>query len=86
MPARAFADAASLALFVFSVCAAAMPRTRISFQFDETFPSDFLTDACGIPVWIHEQGAGTTTLHYDSDGQLVRELDTLAPGATVTIF
>lgn len=86
MPARAFASAASLALFVFSVCAAAMPPTRISFEFDVTFPSDFLTDACGIPVWVHEQGAGTTTLHYDSDGQLVRELDTLAPGVTVTIF
>lgn len=86
MPARTFASATILALFVFSVCAAATPPTRISFQFDETFPSDFLTDTCGIPVWIREQGAGTSTLHYDSGGQLVRELDTLAPGATVTLF
>lgn len=86
MPARAFAFVATLVLFVFSVCAAAMPPTRIFFEFDETFPSDFLTDACGIPVWIHEQGAGTTTLHYDGNGQLVRELDSLAPGATATIF
>lgn len=87
MQARTIASIAGLAaLLLLAIPATATPPTRIAFEFDETFPSDFLTDACGIPVWIHEQGAGTTTLYYDSDGQLIRELDTLAEGATVTLF
>ena len=76
---------ATLLLFVATVTAA--PPTRIPFEFDETFPSDFLTAVCGIPVFLHVQGAGTTTLYYDKSGtQLVREHDTLAPGARSTIF
>lgn len=67
--------------------ASAAPPTRIQFEFDETFPSGFLTALCGIPVYAHVQGAGTTTLYYDKSGtKVVRELDTLAEGLTTTIF
>lgn len=52
-----------------------------------TFPSEFLTALCGIPVSIHLQGGGTTTLFYDQNGtRVIRELDTLAEGLTTTIF
>ena len=61
--------------------------TFIQFEFDETFPSEFLTGLCGISVFVHLKGGGTTTLYYDKSGtQLIREHDTLAEGATTTIF
>jgi len=61
--------------------------TRIAFQIDATFPSDFLSAVCGFPVFVHVQGGGTTTLFNDQSGtQVIRELDTLAQGATTTIF
>jgi hypothetical protein len=75
---------ATLLLSVGSVDAA--PPTFIQFEFDETFPNGFLTAFCGVPVFIHLVGAGTTTLHYDRSGALIREFDTLAPGLTTTIF
>jgi len=66
--------------------ATAAPPTHIAFEFDDTFPSPFLTALCGIPVFVHLEGAGTTTLFYDRSGtQVIRELDTLAAGASTTI-
>src|SRR5262245_26779803 len=75
---------ATLLLLVASVDAA--PPTRIQFEFDETFLSGPLTAFCGVPVFIHVVGAGTTTLHYDKSGALIREFDAMAPGLTTTIF
>jgi hypothetical protein len=70
-----------------AVTVAAAPPTRIPFTVDATFPSDVLTALCGIPVSVHLQGGGTTTLFYDRSGtHVIRELDTLAEGATTTIF
>jgi YD repeat-containing protein len=83
---RAFVSVTAVALLLLAAQAASMPPTRVDFAFDETFPSGFLPSFCGIPVFIHVQGGGTTTLHYDNDGNLIRELDTLAEGATTTIF
>ena len=74
---------AMLLLFVASVDAA--PPTRIQFEFDVTFHNGFLTALCGVPVFIHLVGAGTTTLHYDKSGALIREFDTMAPGLTTTM-
>ena len=74
-----------LPLFIAPVTAAA--PTRIQFELDVTFPSDVLTGLCGIPVFIHLQGGGTTTLYYDKTGtQLIRESDTLPAGIVTTIF
>jgi len=74
-------------LLLLAVPTPAAPPTRIAFEIDATFPSGFLTAFCGIPVSIHVQGAGTTTLFYDQSGtQVIRELDTLAKGLTTTIF
>ena len=68
---------ATALLFVAPVIAT--PPTHISFEFNETFPSGALTALCGIPVYVHVQGAGTTTLYYDQSGtQIIRELDTMA--------
>ena len=87
MQRRALVSVTALAtLLLLNTHATSAPPTRIDFAFDEIFPSPFLTDFCGFPVLVHVQGAGTTTLHYDQDGKLVRELDTLAQGATTTIF
>lgn len=84
---RAFVSVTALAtLLLVSTHATSVPPTRVGFAFDEIFPSEFLTAFCGFPVFVHVQGAGTTTLHYDQDENLVRELDTLAAGATTTIF
>ncbi len=77
---------ALVTLLLLSTHATSVPPTRVEFAFDEIFPNGFLTDFCGFPVLVHVQGAGTTTLHYDQDGKLVRELDTLATGAITTIF
>lgn len=88
MERRALFSVAGLAtLLLFVAPVAAAPPTRIAFAFDEVFPSGVLSALCGIPVWIHLQGGGTTTLFYDKSGiQVIRELDTLAEGAKTTIF
>ena len=87
MQRRALVSVTALAtLLLLSTHATSVPPTRIEFSFDETFPNGFLTAFCGFPVFVHIEGAGTTTLHYDRNGQLVRELDTLATGATTTLF
>lgn len=66
--------------------ALAAPPTRVVFEVDETFPSDFLSVVCGTEVWVHLQGAGTTSLYYDKSGALQREFDRLAAGFISTIF
>jgi len=81
----AIAGVATLLRFVAPVTAA--PPTRIPFEIDVAFPSAILTAVCGILVAVHLQGAGTTTFFYDQGGtQVIRELDTLAKGATTTLF
>lgn len=83
--------AASAAVFaaaslMLSSPAAADQPTRIDFTFDLTIPSETLTELCGVPVYIHQSGSGTSTLFSDRSGDLVRELDTLAAGLTTTVF
>jgi hypothetical protein len=76
---------ATLSLLTAQVAAA--PPVRTSFEFDDTFPSDFLTAARGVPVYVHVRGAGTATLFYDKVGtHVVREFDILPKGLTTTIF
>jgi hypothetical protein len=60
--------------------------TRIAFEVDETFQSGFLTQRCGIPVWVHREGSGTTTLFYDNAGALIREIDTFPAGIRWTYY
>lgn len=81
---RAVSSVATLLLIVAPATAAS--PTRIPFEIDETFPSGSLTAVCGVPVWVHVEGGGTTTLFHDQSGQVSRELDTLAEGARTTIF
>jgi hypothetical protein len=66
--------------------ATAVPPTRVDFEVDETFPSDFLSVVCGTDVFVHVQGTGTTSLYYDRNGNLQREFDRLSAGFTSTIF
>jgi len=76
---------ATLLLSATSVCATS--PTRISFEIDETFPNDFLTAVCNLPVWIHVEGAGTTTLFHDASAtEVIREFDILPGGLTTTIY
>src|SRR5919108_5251107 len=65
--------------------AAAAPPTRIPFEVDVAFPS-FFTGLCGVPVFLHIEGGGTTTLFYDQDGNVIRELDTAPGGIQFTLF
>jgi hypothetical protein len=57
-----------MALLLMIAPVTAAPPVHIQFQFDETFPNDFLTDFCRIPVYVHLRGGGTTTLFYDKTG------------------
>jgi hypothetical protein len=64
----------------------AAPPTRIPLEIDETFRSRFLSNACGIPVWVHIEGAGTITLFYGKSGELIRQIETYAEGLTSTYY
>ena len=67
--------------------APAAPPSRFTIPLDDTFPSEFLSDVCGIPVHLHLQGTVTVTVFYDGTGsQVVRELDILPGGLTVIRF
>ena len=78
------ASSVATALLLVSTSAAA-PPTRIPFEVDVTFPS-FFTSLCGVPVFLHVEGGGTTTLFYDQDGNVIRELDTAPGGIQFTLF
>jgi len=81
------ASAVATLLWLMAAEATASSPTRITLDIDETFASPFLTSLCGIPVSLHEQGTVTVTLFYDASGtQVIRELDTLPGGFTVTRF
>ena len=80
-----FIVSAATALSLLASEGAASPPTRFSFDIDDTFPSSFLSDFCGIPVRIRVQGSVTVTIHFDKTGtQVVRELDTVPGGLAVT--
>ena len=53
-------------------CALATPPGRVAFEVNDTFPSDFLSIACGTDVFVHLEGTGTTSLYYDNKGNLFR--------------
>jgi hypothetical protein len=77
--------AATQALFLAAPVLAA-PPTRIPLELDETFQSRFLSNACGVPVWVHIEGTGTITLFYSRNGALIRELQTYPQGVTSTYY
>ena len=70
MQRRALVSVTALAtLLLLSTHATSAPPTRVDFAFDEIFPSGFLTAFCGFPVFVHVQGAGTTTLIVTLSGR-----------------
>jgi hypothetical protein len=80
------AASAVATLLLMAAEATASPPTRITLNIDATFASPFLTGLCGIPVSLHEQGTVTVTLFYDQSGAVIRELDTIPGGFSVTRF
>jgi hypothetical protein len=71
-----------VASLLFAATGAAAPPTRITFAFDDTFPS-FLSAVCGFDVFVHLEGTATSTLFFDPTGTLNREIDT-QPSLTIT--
>jgi len=54
----------------------AAPRgEQIHIPLDDSFPSEFWTDQCGLPVTISNTGDLHVTLVRNSDGLVVRETD-----------
>jgi len=61
----------------------AQQARHLTINIDDTFESDFWTDACGTAVVISAEATLNVTLVYNKEGLLVREIDP-AGGGTVT--
>ena len=61
----------------------AQRATHLTINIDDTFESDFWTDACGTAVMISSEATLNVTLVYNKEGLLVREIDP-SGGGTVT--
>jgi hypothetical protein len=61
----------------------AQRATHLTINIDDTFVSDFYTDACGTTVVVSSEATLNVTLVYNKEGLLVREIDP-AGGGTVT--
>lgn len=59
--------------------------TRIDIGFAEPLLKEYLSDACGFPVYVKGDGQLDVTLQYDADGRLVREVYS-TPRSFVTYF
>lgn len=64
----------AVAALLFTSSGAAKPPSHFTFPVDFTVPS-FLTGVCGFPVFVHLEGTARTTLFYDGDGNITREID-----------
>jgi hypothetical protein len=78
--------AAVLTLLLLGTGARAAPPRRIPFEFDFTLPRPILSAICGVPVFLHVEGAGTVILFHDQSGSVIKELDTLPGGIHFTFF
>jgi hypothetical protein len=68
---------------VLVAAAAAGPPVKTTIAVDSTFQSAFWSSACGVPVFIHQEGTIEITLVTDSN--VIREVDTF-PAFTRTVF
>jgi hypothetical protein len=59
--------------------------TRIDIGFAEPLLKEYLSDACGFPVYVQGDGYLDVTLQYDAEGRLVREAYS-TPRSFVTYF
>ena len=59
--------------------------TRIDIGFAEPLLKEYLSDACGFPVYVQGDGYLDVTLQYDAEGGLVREAYS-TPRSFVTYF
>lgn len=57
---------------------------HVNLIIDDTFQSDFLSDTCGVDVFIDVVADLNATLVYNKSGLIVREIDPAGPG-TVTV-
>jgi hypothetical protein len=73
------------ALLALPASVTAAPPTRLSEDFDATFQSSFWTDACGVPVFIRDQGTLTFMFFHDRAGETIAEID-IARGEKITVF
>lgn len=78
----ALAGAVALAAGVPALGLAAQAQ-HVNINIDETFQSDFLSEACGVPVFIDVVADLNVTLVYNKSGLIVREIDS-SGGGTVT--
>jgi hypothetical protein len=69
--------------FALSAAATAGPPVSSTEHVDFTFQSQFWSDTCGVPVFIHQEG--TVTVRLVTDSNVIHEVDTF-PGWTVTVF
>jgi hypothetical protein len=63
--------------------ASAAKPTIERIQIDETFPDDFLTEACGVPVTTHAEGH-VIIRTFSGDGAGPARVLTLSIGLTAT--
>lgn len=77
--------AATLAVAGTGTAADVVRISRIDITFAEPLLKEYLTQACGFPVYVQTEGYLNVTLQYDREGRLVRETYS-TPGAFVTYF
>ena len=63
--------------------APAGPPLKDTIVVDDTFQSAFWTDACGVPVFFHQEG--TIAITFVPDSNVIHEVD-IFPGFTRTLF
>lgn len=79
----ALAGAVALAAGVPALGLAAQAQ-HVNLIIDDTFQSDFLSDTCGVDVFIDVVADLNVTLVYNKSGLIVREIDPAGPG-TITL-
>ena len=75
--------AALLALAAITPTLAASRVQHDTMQVDVTFLNEELSPVCGFPIQNHLTGIVNTSIHYDKDGNVVREIST-APTFQIT--
>jgi hypothetical protein len=78
--------AAVLTLLLSGTGARAAPPKHFTFDFDFTVPRPILSAICGVPVFVHIEGAVRVTLFQDQSGSVIRELDVATGGVHFTFF
>ena len=73
------------ALFVLQLGASASPPLQETGHYDNTMLLPGATRACGFPVFGRFEGDFRSTVFYDNNGNIVREVDTF-PTARITVW